>query len=142
MLTSDFSNAERYLGLMLERLSNLEPALAKIGAHQRETIQRRIQRTKQTPDGEDWAPWRPFTRAKREAKGNAGQGLLWDDGTLLESILAESGEHHVTIGTDVPYAGYLQDGTPKMAAREFIGWTLDDQITARDTLIHWIEGIA
>ena len=90
MLTSDFSTAERYLVLMLERLSNLEPALAKIGAQQKTAIQHRIQRSKQTPDGDAWAPWRPWTQASREAKGNAGQGLLWDDGTLLDSVTAES----------------------------------------------------
>src|SRR5690349_5322033 len=126
MLNANFSGAIAWLDAMLARLQNPEPALAIIGQRQRDAIRQRIQRTKVDPDGALWAPWMPSTREQREAKGNAGQGLLWDEGTLLESIHSHASAHGVEIASDASFAHYLQDGTRKMEARPFMGWNDDD----------------
>jgi phage virion morphogenesis protein len=141
MIRHDIPVAIAQLDAMLARILNPEPAFAVIGAAQREAIQRRIQRTKVDPEGDAWSPWRPRTQEHRERKGNAGQGLLWDDGTLLESIAYDSSASGVLIGTDVSYAGYLQDGTQKMDARPFLGWTDDDAHRGEMTMLHYIEGV-
>ena len=114
-------------------LGNHSSWLAKVGEHEKQMIEQRIQSTKLDPDGHEWAPWRPFTRAKREAKGNESQGLLWDTGNLLHS------QTYVTpfgaaleIGTDVEYAERLQEGVPgHMEARPFVGWG--------DADLSWLE---
>jgi phage virion morphogenesis protein len=141
MITSNVGTAIAQLSALLARMQDLEPAFSVIGAAQREAIQKRIQRSKIDPDGGAWSPWMPSTRAHRERKGNAGQGLLWDDGTLLESIASQASASGVLIGTDVAYAGYLQDGTPKMDARPYMGWTDDDAHHAEMTVLHYIEGV-
>jgi phage gpG-like protein len=88
-----------------------------------EDIRHRISTLKQSPEGEAWSPWADSTAKARQRKGNAALGLLVDSGTLLRSITSQViGSHHtVQIGTNVPYAGYLNDGTPKMPARPFLG---------------------
>lgn len=138
MITIDSTSALLTLGSMLVRILRPEPALSIIGQRAAEGIRRRIQRTKDDPDGNAWAPWRPMTRTRREAKGNAGQGLLWDDGTLLDSIRAQSSDSGVEIGSDVAYAPYLQSGTSRMEARPFIGWDDDSLRQAETTMLHFI----
>lgn len=140
MLTFNLGPAIVGLNGILARIAHPEPALAIIGARARESVRQRIQRTKTDPDGNRWAPWADDTRAEREHKGNAGQGLLWDDGSLLDSIAALADDDSVEIGSPLDYAGYLQDGTRRMPARPYLGWTGDDLVQAADTLLHYIEG--
>jgi phage gpG-like protein len=89
---------------------------------------------KDDPEGRAWSEWQPSTREQRTRKGTAATGLLWDDGTLLHSIKVQAGLRQVTVGTDVPYAKHLQDGTRKMAARPFLGWS-DETIEYAEHLI-------
>ena len=114
------------LGAMVARAQFLGPVLEVIGQSEVENTKARIQQSKTNPWGGDWAPWAARTAAYRTRKGNAGQGLLWDDGDLLESIRfsVDAMEHvgWVDIGSDLDYAAYLQDGTEDMPAREFLGW--------------------
>ena len=141
MLSIDTRLSLAALEAMLLRLVNPEPALAVIGTKQRDAIRRRIERGKHEPDGNAWVPWRQRTRDYREAKGNVGQGLLWDDGTLLDNIVSVPSASEVVIGTPVHYAGFLQDGTSRMDARPFMGWTEDDKHHAEMTMLHYIEGV-
>ena len=127
MLEANLTAALEQIGLMLERSANPLPALTRIGASEVENVRARIKSSKTSPWGDAWAPWRPGTAKERERKGNASQGLLWDSGDLLASIHAVAnvyGPGHGTldVGSDVSYAGFLQDGTEKMVAREYLGW--------------------
>jgi phage gpG-like protein len=45
--------------------------------------------------------------------------LLWKKGTLFRSITMESSDTKITIGTNVEYAKWLNEGTRKMVARPF-----------------------
>lgn len=127
MLEADFSAMLADLGLMLERASNPLPVLTRIGASEVENVRARIKQSKLSPWGDNWAPWATSTAKERARKGNAEQGLLWDTGDLLDSINAVAniyGPGHGTldVGSDLDYAGYLQDGTEKMPARPYLGW--------------------
>jgi len=114
------------LGAMVARAQFPGPVLEIIGKSEVKNVRARIQQSKINPWGGDWAPWAASTADYRTHKGNAGQGLLWDDGDLLESIRfsVDAMEHvgWVDIGSDLDYAAYLQDGTEDMPAREFLGW--------------------
>lgn len=126
MIEIDAEQALMELGAMVARAANLAPVLEIIGQSEVENTRARIQQSKTNPWGGDWAPWAESTEASRQRKGNAGQGLLWDDGDLLDSIHfkvdAMEGVGWVDIGSDLDYALYLQDGTEKMPARPFLGW--------------------
>ena len=114
------------LGAMVARARLPGPVLEVIGASEVENARARIQQTKINPWGGDWAPWADSVAEHRARKGNAGQGLLWDDGDLLDSIRfavdAMDSVAWVDIGSDLEYAAYLQEGTDNMPAREFLGW--------------------
>lgn len=141
MMTFNDGGVIAYLNGMLARMTNMAPVMAEIGANQVHAIQERIIEEKRDPDGLAWAPWRPFTRNERETKGNAAQGLLWDTGTLLHSIIAQPGANGVVIGTSVPYAHDLQEGVG-MAKRPFIGWSSEGKQVAEHFAVRYIEGLS
>jgi phage gpG-like protein len=82
----------------------------------------RIEKKKAGPDGVKWAPWASATRKARRKEGSAGTGLLLRTGALRDSITYEVQGQKVSVKTDNPYAGYLQNGTNKMPARPFLGF--------------------
>lgn len=122
-ITSDTSAAIAELQAMAGRTANMQPFFAMLGRLQVEAAQTRITTTKTEPIGSPWLPWSAFTRKEREAKGNAARGLLFDTGTLLNSIHAKPTIYGVEIGTELDYAKDLQEGDLHMPAREFLGWT-------------------
>lgn len=114
------------LAVLQARLLDKTPLLHAIGTDQKSKVEARIRDSKVSPMGAAWSPWRPHTAASRARKGNVSQGLLWDSGQLLGSIAVAVDSSSVVIGSTERYAEYLQDGTPNMAAREFIGWSEED----------------
>jgi phage gpG-like protein len=127
----------------LNRLAslNMSPWMAKVGQQAQQSVQHRIQQSKQDPDNAAWSPWMPRTEKYRTKKGNAAQGLLWDDGTLLNSIKFHSAPDGVSVSSEVPYAGYLQDGTERMAARPFMGWSDEDIAGVEFSAVQFIEAL-
>lgn len=63
---------------------------------------------------ESFEPW-------AEQRHNYGNSLMDRTGRLKNSIRYTINENEITITSDVDYASYLNDGTDKMVAREFIG---------------------
>ena len=147
MLSIDVNEALAGIDMMLRRAADPLPVLSRIGASEVENVRARIRGSKTSPWGDNWAPWAPSTRAHREHKGNADQGLLWDDGDLLKSIRydAQVGAYLggslgvLEVGSDMSYAGYLQDGTSKMPARPFLGWNPATFAYYEAMLAGWIE---
>ena len=136
-MTIDLSQA--LAGLNRLAMLNMSPWLESAGKQTQQASQARIQQSKHDPESQPWSPWQPRTERHRTRKGNAGQGLLWDEGTLLNSIKFQTDSGGVTIGTEVGYAGYLQDGAERMAARPFLGWS-DAEVTAMEfSAIQFIE---
>jgi len=72
------------------------------------------------PFGKPWIP--SLAGAKRRARGRGF--TLFDTGRLFHSIqLYRTAPGERLIGTDVPYAGWLNFGTSKMVARPFLAVT-------------------
>lgn len=140
MLTIDAAFAIEQLNALTLRAANTRPVLALIASHAASGIVRRMVDSKEM-DGSPWAAWKESTEHYRQHKGNVGQGLLWDEGTLLHSIRVAIENREVAIGTSVPYAAFLQDGTERMKARPFIGWEDDDTAFAERTMVAYLEGV-
>lgn len=82
------------------------------------------------PDGVKWEP--SLAGLERRAKG--GTGTLFDKGTLFHSIQAyETGPNERTIGTDVPYAPFHQNGEGQVR-RAFLGFSAED-VTLMEGLV-------
>ena len=116
------------LDLLAKKLANSQEFMALLGTAIRDNAQQRIKTTKPDPDGRAWAPWAESTSIARNRAGSAGFGLLFDKGHLYNSFVTTTTKNTVTVENVSPYAGFLQDGTPHMPARPFLGWgTLEDK---------------
>lgn len=147
MLTIDASEAIAALNAMAMRIADAEPVLAAIGYAEVEVIRARIEEGKKSPQGEEWAPWRPWTESERKKKGNTARGLLWDSGNLMDSIRSEVSANGVIIGTDIEYGPELQRGRGPgdpypMEARPFVGWDEQGKVHAEMLMVHHIQGFA
>lgn len=140
MITTNAAEVIAILRGVAARTANARPALERIAERQASRTMLQIMADKDDPEGREWAPWQPSTRAERERKGNAGLGLLWDEGTLLQSINVQVNAQSMAVGTNSPYAPYLQDGTKKMPARPFLGWGAADIEMAERTMLWHIAG--
>ncbi len=125
MIELDAEQVFAQLGAMLARAANPAPFLTWVGETETEKARQRIDDTKTSPQGVPWDPWEPSTEKQRVRKGNAQLGLLYDEGDLFDSIHFVVDGGTVAIGSDLDYALYLQDGTEKMDARPFLGWSDD-----------------
>lgn len=139
MITSDSKLAIAELQQIAARTANMQPFMAMLAEFEVVSAKTRIAEIKTDPSGSPWAPWSKRRREERIAKGNAEQGLLFDTGTLLNSIYAKSHINGFEVGTDLDYAVDLQDGTFDMPARPFLGWTLGEVATAERLAVLFIE---
>jgi phage gpG-like protein len=112
------------------RISNYSPLLNQVGKIELDETRKRILQTKMSPNGTPWLPWAPSTLAHRNKKGNTSKGLLNDTSALLNSFKIIVKDNQVVVGTNLPYAKYLQDGTNKMPTRPFLGLP----ITSRESV--------
>ena len=69
-----------------------------------------------------WAP-RKRSRSARERKRSVGRAILVRSGKLKADIRKRKVSFSkISVGTNsIPYAGFINDGTPRMKQREFIG---------------------
>ena len=125
MIEVDAEAALLEIGQIIARAAMPTPVFELIGQSEVDNARARITESKAGPLGADWDAWADSTRKYRERKGNAGLGLLWDEGDLLDSIHFAVEGPSVAIGSDLDYARYLQEGTEAMPAREFLGWSPD-----------------
>ncbi len=112
---------------LIEKLNKIQKEiedqeyLQKIGAVVKDDIQERIRTGKVSADGIPWVPWAPSTLVARIRQGTASRGLLYNSGKLLNSFKVVTDKKSFTIGTNSPYASFLQNGTNRMPARPFMG---------------------
>ncbi len=125
MIEVDAEAALIELGAIVARAAMPTPVFEIIGQSEVENARARITESKLNPWGGAWESWSDSTRKYRERKGNAGLGLLFDEGDLLASIHFAVEGPSVAIGSDLDYARYIQEGTEDMPAREFLGWSPD-----------------
>lgn len=140
MIEADLESVFAFMSKSIAGLKDTDSLLldgARIG---KDAVEYRITHSKTSPDGQAWSSWMENTALYREHKGNAGQGLLWDSGDLLESFhVKRDGRNAMKIDSDVDYGQYLQDGTRFMAARPFMGWSQDDEQLIHAHFIAWVE---
>lgn len=139
---------ERLMKSLEQPGERVEQLLDAIGQQQEDSARYRITQTKRAPDGTRWAPWSRMYAKTR----HAGHSLLRDEGKLVDSLTHNVlGRHAVEIGSNMHYAGYLQDGTTKpdggvlMPARPFL--SSDDGIEdpadrqeIREIVRAWFDG--
>ena len=130
------------LAKRIERLKDPAPALEEIGKILQANTLARIMFTKKGPDNKAWPAWATSTLMARIKKGNAAQGLLYDTGNLARSIKYQVQGKQVVVGSDgsAPYATYLQEGTPNMPARPFIGISRQDQAEIHREMLNFLRG--
>lgn len=102
---------------------NTTAQLNILGKEEVQNVQERIATTKMTPDGQAWRPWSMATRRMNARRGNRGRGLLYRTGRLFKSIKYKLSPKTLTVYSSIPYAKYLQNGTNRMPARQFLGWS-------------------
>lgn len=113
---------------IVKKLRDPRPLLETIGQLLVASTQARIRTTKTDPRGGAWAPWSTATYIARARSGQLAGGLLYNSGQLYRSIDYKVQGKQVIVGSNnVFYASFLQDGTPKMPARPFIGFSDGDR---------------
>ena len=136
MIKVKVQGESKKLSALLAKLKDTGPALQEIGQKAVESTQRRIRDTKISPDGSQFAPWSYATALARQKDGTSNRGILFKTGNLLNSITFQVTGNQVTIGADqsAPYARFLQEGTMKMPARPFVGFSTEDLNMIRQVL--------
>lgn len=88
--------------------------------------------TKETPDGDSWADIAESTKnyyLKKFGSKNPGNGTLWRQGSLMDSIITEVDSWSVTVGATKVYAAVHQFGWKErnVIARPYLGLSNDDK---------------
>lgn len=139
----DAKEVQQSIGDIRKKLANPRSMMQEIGDIIVEDIKNRITTTKKDVNTDkSWSPWKPSTKKARTKKGNAALGLLYDSGELLNSITSQVVGSHNTlqVGTNVPYASYLHEGTPKMKARPFMGVSERAQESINEAIVLYLGG--
>lgn len=150
----DAEDANRLLGELRRRMSDLTPVMEAVGQVIVSGTQQRFIEQKD-PTGRAWEPLKPATIARRRRGGSTGSPqILRDTGRLMNSISYKATSKQVSIFTNVEYAGAHQSGIPwrNLPARPFIGISpadneaiveiLQGYIQANETLSWWERLVA
>lgn len=106
---------------LLATLKNPVPLLKRVGQLLVDAAVGRIVAVKQDPQGNSWPAWATSTLIARQKAGTEGLGLLYNRGELAKSLYYKISGNQVSVDSTAPYAEFLQNGTPKMPARPFMG---------------------
>lgn len=71
---------------------------------------------------------RELTKTAYKIEAQAKRNCPIDTGNLRRSITTDIGDMEVDIGSNCEYAGYVHDGTYKMAARPFLEEATNSEI--------------
>ncbi len=97
--------------------------------------QERIDTEKTDPEGKKWSSWEPSTALQR----HKGHSLLMWQQNLLGSVDYEKSGDEVKAGSNMEYAGYLQEGTKHMPARAFLGLSAENKKDVDLELKDWMQ---
>lgn len=107
---------------LIKKLADPTPYLEMVGEAFLARARQRIHTLKADPQGQRWAPWAASTRAARAAQGTTILGLLFQTGSLYHGLDYQViAKQKVAIQDRSPYGRFLQNGTPNMPARPFLG---------------------
>lgn len=104
------------------------------------------------PDGTRWpvskaaairkAGGKTYRYINGTRKGYSGTGTLFETGALWNSIqLGRAKDGQVNIGTNIPYAPFLQRGTSRLPPRVFLGFGDEDERIATGIIEKRIDDI-
>lgn len=98
---------------------------------------KRLDQSKESPDGESWAP---LNESYAETKGGE---VLEESGQLLDSLQAQSGSDGVTLGSNLVYAAVhlYGDNTKGIPARPYLGFSDDDLIELGEVAESFLRGM-
>lgn len=108
-----------------DRVQDAEPVFQAMADHVRTMNQKQFDK-QGAYYGSSWSPLTP-KYARWKAKVRPGKKILEFDGLLRESLtqrpfgVDEITSKSMTVGTEVDYATYHQNGTKHMPARELLG---------------------
>lgn len=111
----------------------IEPAMSKIEEEQFDT------------EGHgEWPELAWSTIIQKHALGYGGEKILHRTHDLRESLIdptiaADRGDKQLVWGSDVPYSGYHQSGTPKMPARPPIDIRVEDRQKLEAAVVFWLN---
>ena len=131
MVTFDVDGVEEInakLDKWIKEFSQPKELLKELGKREVKRAKQRF-KSKTDPDGKRWRSWDRDTQEERIREGSASSGLLVESGALMNSIDFDVVHNSLFVGTNVDYGQYIQQGTPDMPARPFLGFnqqTLDD----------------
>jgi phage gpG-like protein len=107
----------------------------------------RIEAERFDAEGYGWAPLAPATLEDRARQGFPPGPILHRTGELRDSLVnparaADMTPDTLTWGSDVEYAGYHQDGTPRMPQRKVIDIRVEDRRALERQMIRWINEVS
>lgn len=116
---------DKLFAKIIKRAKNMQPVMSEVGNYLQNTIEESFD-GEHAPDGEAWTPLASSTLIQKNKKGS--KRMLYDDGTLFESIGYEATSHDLTIGVNAysdsryPYPIVHQFGSVdgKIPARAFM----------------------
>lgn len=119
------------LNSMALKPSERKELLGSIGVEMETQTKERFAE-KKTPDGDDWADIAESTKnyyQKKFGTKNPGNGILWRQGSLMDSITHETDSWSVTVGATKVYAAVHQFGWKEknIIARPYLGLSNDDK---------------
>jgi phage gpG-like protein len=128
-----------------DNLGNAMPAFEAMAEYQVGTVNKRQFDEQGSVDTGKWSPLSP-PYARFKARVRPGRPLLVFDGDLRKEMTVpgkgvyEVGPKGMTVGTDISYAKYHQNGTPNMPARPLIGTPREaDKRQFEKILQRWIQ---
>lgn len=133
-ITTNFAPITASLNRLQLRMGDLSVPMGEIGSILENSISDRIRRTKQDPDGNDWAGTKLPKPRSQILIGLGAQG------GMLSGITHIASKNSVIVGSDKHYAVYHQLGTRKMPARSFLGISAQDYRDIDELLSDWLSG--
>ena len=119
----DARAVEKKIAGIKKRSTNSKKVMNEIAKAEVKDARRRIRTTKTDPEGRNWKAWSYTTILSRIKDGTAARGLLYKSGLLYRSFVMKTTNKKMEIKNTADYAGYLQDGTNKMVARPYLGFS-------------------
>lgn len=100
---------------------------------------------KKSPDGDSWADIAESTKnyyLKKFGTKNPPNGILWRQGSLLDSMTHEVGSWSVVVGATKVYAAVHQYGWKErnIVARPYLGLSTEDQNEIIGIINSFLEG--
>lgn len=136
-ITIDVSSAISAINSSIVNSQQAQNFLQDVVKYGKQEVQKRLQTTKTDPTGALWAPWSVSQAKYRNWRGNASLGILYDTGSLFNSINTSVTGAVGVVETSHRLAAIHQDGRGFNPVRKFMGWSdenikhINDMFAAR-----------